>query len=146
MQLKIKNVYKEHHMAETLVKATEGSSCLDLRSIETVTLGPGEESIIKTGIAVEIPKGHTGLLFVRSSIGNKRDLRLKNCVGVIDDDYRGEVLAFIKNESKEEQIIHENERFCQLLILPILNPSVVVVDELTETDRGEGGIGSTGKF
>lgn len=142
--MKVKNVYKDIDMASQLVRATEGSAGIDLRSISDVTIEPGEIKPINTGVAFEIPENYVGLLFVRSSIGNKKHLTLTNAVGVIDSDYRGEILAKLLNTGKETQTIEKNERFCQLVLVPYLSTDLEVVEELTETVRGEGGIGSTG--
>lgn len=112
---------------------------------ETVTFGPGETKLIKTGIAMEIPEGYAGLIYARSGIANKRGLAPSNKVGVVDSDYRGEIMVSLHNHSLVEQSIADGERIAQMVIAPFLKVEYTEVDELTETVRGEGGFGSTGK-
>ena len=112
---------------------------------ETVTFGPGETKLIKTGIAMEIPEGYAGLIYARSGIANKRGLAPSNKVGVVDSDYRGEIMVSLHNHSLVEQSITDGERIAQMVIAPFLKVEYTEVDELTETVRGEGGFGSTGK-
>ena len=116
-------------------------ACLDA----AVTIAPGQTMAIPTGIAIEIPAGHAGLVFARSSLGTKRGLAPANKVGVIDSDYRGEMMVVLHNHGSVSQEINPGERIAQLLITPVLTPGFVVADELSETDRGSGGFGSTGK-
>ena len=112
---------------------------------ESVTINPGEVVWIPTGIALEVPKGCAGLVYARSSLGTKRGLAPANKVGVIDSDYRGEIQVVLLNHGTEPQTIQHGERIAQFLITPVLTPVYELVDELTKTDRGEGGFGSTGK-
>lgn len=116
-------------------------ACLD----ETVVIAPGETAWIPTGLALEVPKGCAGLVYARSSLGAKRGLAPANKVGVIDSDYRGEIRVVLLNHSKQTQQIEHGERVAQFLITPVLTPAYEAVDELTDTDRGAGGFGSTGK-
>lgn len=116
-------------------------ACLD----ETVVIAPGETAWIPTGLALEVPKGCAGLVYARSSLGAKRGLAPANKVGVIDSDYRGEIRVVLLNHSKQTQQIEHGERVAQFLITPVLTPAYEEVDELTDTDRGAGGFGSTGK-
>lgn len=116
-------------------------ACLD----ETVVIAPGETAWIPTGLALEVPKGCVGLVYARSSLGAKRGLAPANKVGVIDSDYRGEIRVVLLNHSKQTQQIEHGERVAQFLITPVLTPVYEEVDELTDTDRGAGGFGSTGK-
>ncbi len=116
-------------------------ACLD----ETVVIAPGETAWIPTGLALEVPKGSAGLVYARSSLGAKRGLAPANKVGVIDSDYRGEIRVVLLNHSKLTQQIEHGERVAQFLITPVLTPVYEAVDELTDTDRGAGGFGSTGK-
>lgn len=143
--IKIKNVYEGAKMAEQIKRGSEYSAGLDLRSVGKILIEPGETVKISTGIAISIPHGYVGLLFVRSSIGIKRGLTLANCVGVIDSDYRGEILGALTNTSDKIQIIEANERVVQLVVVPCLLDNVEIVEKLDETDRGEGGFGSTGR-
>lgn len=110
-----------------------------------VAIGPGETAWIPTGIALEVPKGCAGLVFARSSMGAKRDLAPANKVGVIDSDYRGEVNVVLHNHGSKLQQVEPGERIAQLLITPVYTPGFTQVEELTDTDRGTGGFGSTGK-
>ena len=116
-------------------------ACLE----ETVTIQPGETAWIPTGIALEVPKGCAGLVFARSSLGAKRGLAPANKVGVIDSDYRGEIRVVLLNHSKEAQTVENGERVAQFVITPVLTPVYEEAEELTDTSRGTGGFGSTGK-
>lgn len=132
-----------HEDAEKPTRAHDGDAGLDLRAVHTYVIEEGITKV-RTGIGVEIPYGYVGLLFIRSSIATKRGLELANSVGVIDAHYRGELIVALKNEGNEPVTIRKGERIAQLVISPILLPTVEVVDELSETERGEGGFGSTG--
>ncbi len=112
---------------------------------ETVTFAPGETKLIHTGIALEIPEGYVGLIYARSGIATKRGLAPANKVGVIDSDYRGEIMVSLFNQSGEEQQIEDGERIAQLVITPYLSVSFEEAGELTDTARGESGFGSTGR-
>ena len=104
----------------------------------------GQTAKINTGICVEIPNGYFGAIFARSGLATKRGLRPANCVGVIDSDYRGEVIVALHNDTDKCESIHVGDRIAQLVILPYLPVEFEEVDELSNTDRGEGGFGSTG--
>ena len=112
---------------------------------EPVTVQPGEVYWVPTGIALEVPKGCAGLVYARSSMGAKRGLAPANKVGVIDSDYRGEIKVVLLNHSKEPQTIQPGERVAQFVITPVLQPWYEEVEELSDTGRGVGGFGSTGK-
>lgn len=99
---------------------------------------------IGTGLSFELPRGTFGAIFARSGIATKRGLRPSNCVGVIDADYRGECLVALHNDTDEVQVIEPQERIAQLVLLPYVEMIFTEVDELSDTDRGEGGFGSTG--
>lgn len=124
---------------------TVDSAGADLYAIldEEITINPGETKVISTGLSMAIPKGYVGLIYARSSLGTKKGLAPANKVGVIDADYRGEVKVVLYNQSKEEQIISPNERIAQIVITPYMQVDFTVVDELSETERGTGGFGST---
>ena len=113
--------------------------------IDQVTIEPGESYIFDTGIAVEFPEGYFGAVFVRSSIGIKRNLRLNNSVGVVDNDYRNSTKVALHNFGTEPQTIKHGDRIAQMVLLPYVIFPIVEVDALTKTERGEGGIGSTGR-
>ena len=110
-----------------------------------ITIAPGETVFVPTGIAMEVPRGCAGLVFARSSLGAKRGLAPANKVGVIDSDYRGEFFVALHNHGKLPQEIAHGERIAQLLIVPVFTPGFVEVSELSDTQRGSGGFGSTGK-
>lgn len=123
----------------------------DLYSTETVFLAPGEVRLIHTGLAIEIPQGFWGGIYARSGLAFKQGLRPANCVGVIDNDYRGEIMVALRNDSYEGQWVKTGDRIAQLVfhelcsIIPDEDGNLwQVVDELSDTDRGEGGFGSTG--
>lgn len=109
------------------------------------TIPAGETRVISTGIALEIPKGYVGLVYARSGLATKRALRPANCVGVIDSDYRGEIGVALHNDGDVAQTIHIQDRIAQIVIAPYLAVDFVEVDNLDDTDRGDGGFGSTGK-
>lgn len=112
---------------------------------EPISIPPHKSVMVPTGIAMEVPDGYFVGLFPRSGISFKRGLRLSNCVGVIDSDYRGEVLAPIHNDFDYEESIEPGERVCQFIILPYIVEDLNEVDGLSDTARGEGGFGSTGE-
>ena len=107
-------------------------------------IAPGETYLIHTGIALEIPEGYAGLIFARSGLSAKKGLAPSNKVGVIDPDYRGEIMVSLFNHSKKIQTIEPGERIAQLVISPFIQAAWNIVDELEETERGAGGFGSTG--
>lgn len=109
-----------------------------------VVISSGYTVKIPTGFAIEIPTGCFGALFPRSGISTTRGLRLANCVGVIDSDYRGQVMVPIHNDTNEVQIVEPGERIAQLVILPYLQFKPNYVESLSSTARGSGGFGSTG--
>lgn len=127
-------------------RATDGSAGWDLTATSR-ELAQGKKAVYGTGLSVEIPKGYVGLLFPRSSI-HKKALRLSNSVGVIDSDYRGEIKAiFIWDGAwPHDYILYQpGDRICQLIILPVPTIEWEESEELTQTERGEGGYGSTGR-
>lgn len=109
-----------------------------------VEVTPGETVLIRTGIALEIPEEYVGLVFARSGLGTKRGLAPANKVGVIDSDYRGEIMVSLHNHSRELQTVSDGERIAQLVITPFLSAEFIESEELDDTARGEGGFGSTG--
>ena len=125
--------------------ATAGSAGADISSAFDVTIKPGETKLIHTGLVMAIPYGHVGLMFPRSGLSLKTPLRQPNSVGVIDSDYRGEVRGMFTNTGSEDVEINRGDRIAQMIILPIPGVEWVEVAELGETDRGEGGFGSTGR-
>lgn len=109
-----------------------------------VTLWPNDTAKIPTGIAAAIPDGCFGAIFARSGLATKQGLRPANCVGVIDSDYRGEIIVALHNDSETDRDIQNGDRIAQLVIMPYIPAKYIQVDELEETKRGEGGFGSTG--
>ena len=116
-------------------------ACLD----EAITIEPGQTVMVHTGIAVEIPEGFAGLVYARSGLACKRGLAPANKVGVVDSDYRGEIKVALHNHGKEAQTVEKGERIAQMVIAPYLSVNYEEADELSETERGEGGFGSTGR-
>lgn len=116
-------------------------ACLE----EAVVIEAGETVFIPTGIALEVPKGCAGLVYARSGLACKRGLAPANKVGVIDSDYRGEVKVALHNHGRQAQTVNPGERVAQLLITPVLTPAYEEAEELTDTERGACGFGSTGK-
>ena len=113
---------------------------------EPVTIFPGTTISVTTGLAMEIPENFFGAIFARSGLATKRGLRPANCVGVVDADYRGEVIVAIHNDSDKVQQINPGERIAQMVFLPYRSMgNFEVVDELNDTTRGAGGFGSTGR-
>ena len=129
---------KPHH-------GSAGAAGNDLISQFDEFIHPGETKLIKTGTAMSVPEGHFGMLVPRSSICNKRGLVMANSCGIIDSDYRGEIMVPYRNLGKEPVHLKEGERIAQILIIPVVVPDFQLVTELEDTDRGEGGFGSTGK-
>ena len=116
-------------------------ACLE----QNVTIAPGETAFIPTGLAMELPRGYAGLIYARSGLACKRGLAPANKVGVVDSDYRGEFIVALHNHDSQPQTISSGERIAQLVVTPVLIPEYIEVETLSETDRGAGGFGSTGK-
>ena len=116
-------------------------ACLE----EEVAILPGQTSFIPTGFAMAVPRGCAGLIYARSGMACKRDLAPANKVGVIDSDYRGEIRVVLLNHSKQPQTVQPGERIAQMIITPVITPVYEEVEELSDTSRGTGGFGSTGK-
>lgn len=132
------------------VEPTYGSTAAagaDLYAVldQPLTLAPGQTTLVHTGLAVEIPEGYVGLIFARSGLATKRGLAPANKVGVIDADYRGEIMVALHNHGSEAQTIEYGERVAQLALLPFLTAAFQQAEELTDTVRGAGGFGSTGR-
>ena len=149
MELKIKALSPKIGTEIPLPKfATAGAACMDLCACldEAVTLQAGERRLIPTGIAIALPSAdYVALVFARSGLGIKHGIAPANCVGVIDSDYRGELRVALYNESDTDYVIHDGDRIAQLMVTPVVQPTVVQVSELDDTGRGAGGFGSTGR-
>lgn len=126
--------------------ATEHSAGADLHAIcdNEVVIRPGESYMFSTGIAIEIPDGTVGLIYARSGIAAKKGLAPANKVGVIDSDYRGEIKVCLHNDSNEDQTVKPLERIAQIVIMPYYTAVYTVTENLSDTDRNDGGFGSTG--
>ncbi len=133
--------------AKTPTRGSEHAAGYDMYADvkEDVQIKPHETVKIGTGLAMEIPDGYFGAIFARSGLATKEGLRPANCVGVCDSDYRGEYIVAIHNDSEETRTITAGERIAQLVVMPYLPVTFDEVAELTDTNRGEGGFGSTGK-
>lgn len=145
MELKIKKVRENARIPKI---ATSGSAGMDLYACidEKITLEPNALVMIPTGLAIELPDSScAAFLYARSGLGVKHGICLSNGVGVIDSDYRGEVCVGLCNVSDKPYVIEPFERVAQMVIAPVIVPSITVVNALSDTDRGEGGFGSTGQ-
>lgn len=141
--------------ADLPVYATAGAAAFDLTAVidldtnkdGLIELRPGEAHTFGTGLICEVPPGFGLFLFSRSGHGSKQRIRLGNCVGVIDSDYRGEVMVTLTNDGRKVQRIKSGERIAQGVVMPVVRVHFTLVqpDQLTRTDRGAGGHGSTGK-
>lgn len=127
---------------------TQFSAGADLYACEgkAITVQPHQTVFVHTGVAIEIPEGLVGLVYARSGLASKRSLAPANKVGVIDCDYRGEIIVSLHNHSNEPQTIEDKERIAQLVIAPCFVADFEEVENLTDSDRGQGGFGSTGKM
>ena len=144
MELKIK---KLHPAAILPTYGSAGAAGADLYALpegDPITIAPGETVFIHTGLSMAIPEGYVGLNFARSGLASKRGLAPANKVGVIDSDYRGELMVALHNHGDTPQTVQPGDRVAQFLIMPVITADFVEVDSLDETQRGEGGFGSTG--
>jgi dUTP pyrophosphatase len=115
-------------------------ACLE----DAVAIAPGQTVMIPTGLALEVPENHAGLVYARSGLASKKGLAPANKVGVIDSDYRGELIVALYNHGQEAQIVSPGDRIAQLVVTPVLSCDFVESDILSDTSRGSGGFGSTG--
>lgn len=116
-----------------------------LKEHETLQILPHQTIKIGTGIAIECPKGYFAGIFARSGLATKQGLRPANCVGVVDSDYRGEIIVAIHNDSDEIRYIENGDRIAQMILIPYIPMTFIETDELSESGRGQDGFGSTGK-
>ena len=144
MNIKVKKLKPDATVPTMGSKFAAGA---DLYSAEDadVVIEPSETKFIGTGLAMEIPEGYVGLVYARSGIACKRGLAPANKVGVVDSDYRGEIKVALHNHGKEAQTVEKGERIAQMVIAPYLSVNYEEADALSETERGEGGFGSTGR-
>jgi len=145
MVVRVKRLSEKAHMPQ---RSTSGAAGADLRALleEPVEIFPGQTVMLPTGLAFEIPEGYVGLVFARSSLGSKRGLAPANKVGVIDSDYRGEVKVALHNHSDQPQTVEPDERVAQFVVVPFLAAEYQEAESLSDTDRGVGGFGSTGRI
>ena len=141
---------KIKRLSDTAKIPTRESSCAagyDLYADipEDITINPHETMKINTGVAMEIPEGYFGGIAARSGRATKEGLRPANCYGIVDSDYRGQIIVALHNDSDVERVVTPQERIGQIIIQPYLNVTFCEVDDLTETERGSNGFGSTGK-
>lgn len=142
INLKIKKINEN---ATVPTYGSEFAAGADLYSCENeIEFAPGETKLVHTGIAMQIPVGYVGLIYARSGIASKRGLAPANKVGVIDSDYRGEIMVALHNHSNKVAKIDAKERIAQIVIAPYLTVNFTEADELDDTERGTGGFGSTG--
>jgi len=125
--------------------ATAGSACFDIAAIDdNIDIGPGSSAALRTGLSFEIPPGHVMMVYSRSGHGFKNGVRLANSVGVIDSDYRGELMVRLHNDGNRVFSINRGDRIAQAMIVPVAQVAFEHTQELTDTARGVGGFGSTG--
>ena len=144
MEIKIKKIRKNARLPKRGSEFAAGAdlyACLD----EPIMLPPGETAFIPIGISAEIPEGYAGFVFARSGLASKEGLAPANKVGVVDSDFRGEMMAALHNHSDQPQTIEPGDRVLQLVIAPCVQAVFEEAEELTDTARGEGGWGSTGR-
>lgn len=141
--MKIRMISKSGRLPEY---ETEGSAGMDIRAYldEPVMLAPGERTLVPTGLFMEIPPGYEGQLRARSGLAIRSGIGLVNGIGTVDSDYRGEVMAALINLGDEDFFIHDGDRIAQMVICACERAEVVEAEELTGSERGAGGFGSTG--
>lgn len=144
MEIKFK---KLSDLAITPTKGSAAAAGYDLYAAikENVTIPAHGTEKISTEIALELPEGTFGAIFARSGLATKQGLRPANCVGVVDSDYRGSVIVALHNDTDTEKVVEPKERIAQLVVMPYVSFDLKEVDDLSETERGNGGFGSTGK-
>lgn len=144
LDLKIKRLT---NTATLPTKAHETDACFDIYADTSndVVIEPHQTVLIPTGFATEIPHGFWGAIFARSGLASKQGLRPAQGVPVIDESYRGQWMIPLHNDSEATRIVHHGDRICQFMLLPYFDTTLTEVDNLSETDRGEGGFGSSGR-
>ena len=160
MEIKIKRLT---HTALIPIKAHISDACFDLyldapdalyhewnggvevKTASGIKIRPHETAMLHTGIAMETPVGYYAAIYARSGLASKQGLRPANCVGIVDAPFRGEVMVAMHNDSDQTRILRHGDRIAQMAILPVLDVKLVEADELSETERGSGGFGSSGK-
>ena len=140
------NIKKIDERATIPTYGTDYSAGADLYALaeQDIVIKAGETVLVHTGLSIEVPEGYAGLIYARSGLASKKGLAPANKVGVVDSDYRGEVMVALHNHGAVDQTVSCGERIAQLVIAPFLKAEFVLCDELNETKRGQGGFGSTG--
>ena len=141
------NFKKLNDLAKTPTKGSTAAAGWDLYAASEydIWIQPHQTVKVGTGLAIELPTMTFGAIYARSGLATKQGLRPANCVGVCDWDYRGEYIVALHNDSEEEREVRNGDRIAQLVFLPYITGEIKVVDELSDTERGDGGFGSTGK-
>ena len=148
--MKIINIKKIDENAKIPTYGSEFAAGADLYAVihneeNKVEIIPGETAFVDTGIAMEIPEGYVGLIYARSGLACKQGLAPANKVGVIDSDYRGNIMVALYNQSNEVRTVSEGDRIAQIIIQPVEQFGFKVKENLSDTVRGNGGFGSSGK-
>ncbi len=144
------HICKLHPDAITPTYGTSGAACFDLYAIldndvQADAILPGCSFVVRTGLAFEVPPGYVLQIYSRSGHGFKHGVRLANCAGIVDADYRGEVLVCLHNDNPDDAfVINNGDRIAQAMLMPVPRVTFHVVEQLSITERGEGGFGSTG--
>lgn len=144
MEVKIKKLRDNAKLPQRGTAAAAGADLYACFDGGWIDIAPGDTVLVPTGIAAEIPDGYAGLILARSGLATKRDLAPANKVGLIDSDYRGEIMVALHNHGALQQTVELHERIAQLMIVPYLPADFIEAAELSDTVRGEGGFGSTG--
>ena len=140
-ELKVKKIHPE---AQLPFRANEGDAGLDIFSVEEKMIKSGETTLVSTGIVLELPKGTEAQVRPRSGLALKHAVTVLNSPGTIDEGYRGEVKVILINHGKEDFLVEKHMRIAQMVIAPVARVSVVSIEEVSESDRGSGGFGSSG--
>ena len=139
MEIKIKKITDN----AKITRGSDQAAGYDLYAVTDATINPHECVLVGTGLIMQIPEGYFGGIYARSGLASKQGLRPANCVGIVDSDYRGEVMVALRNDTNEVRSVSAGERIAQIIIQPYLNVTFVE-GELDDTERGAGGFGSTG--
>ena len=140
MEIKIKKITDN----AKITRGSDQAAGYDLYAVTDATINPHECVLVGTGLIMQIPEGYFGGIYARSGLASKQGLRPANCVGIVDSDYRGEVMVALRNDTNEVRSVSSGERIAQIVIQPYLNVTFVE-GELDDTERGAGGFGSTGR-
>ena len=140
MEIKIRKISDNAKISH----GSDQAAGYDLYAVTDATINPHECVLVGTGLIMQIPEGYFGGIYARSGLASKQGLRPANCVGIVDSDYRGEVMVALRNDTNEVRSVSAGERIAQIIIQPYLNVTFVE-GELDDTERGAGGFGSTGK-